>query len=132
MSSILYTFDGSRVERTLTVRLVRVDERHASKSDCDNTALSDEDATANDAGAEHNQQFAILLRQLIRRFGLRVCSADPAALAELVSLQDAVANAVDEAVAGLRDAGVSWTEIGLALGITRQAARQRWLTVVPR
>jgi hypothetical protein len=33
-----------------------------------------------------------------------------------------------EAVKGLRDCGYSWAEIGSRLGITRQAAQQRWGT----
>jgi hypothetical protein len=33
---------------------------------------------------------------------------------------------VAEAVQGARDAGASWAEVGDALGITRQAAQQRY------
>jgi hypothetical protein len=33
-----------------------------------------------------------------------------------------------EAVSGLRAHGYSWAEIGLRLGISRQAAQQRWGT----
>jgi hypothetical protein len=35
-------------------------------------------------------------------------------------------DAITEAVKGLRTFGYSWTEIGSRLGITRQAAQQRW------
>jgi hypothetical protein len=34
--------------------------------------------------------------------------------------------AIAEAVKGLRGCGYSWAEIGSRLGITRQAAHQRW------
>ena len=34
--------------------------------------------------------------------------------------------AITEAVKGLRTFGYSWAEIGARLGITRQAAQQRW------
>ena len=36
--------------------------------------------------------------------------------------------AMAEAVKGLRAHGYSWAEIGYRLGITRQAAQQRWGT----
>jgi len=34
--------------------------------------------------------------------------------------------AIAQAVTGLRGSGYSWAEIGSRLGITRQAAQQRW------
>ena len=34
--------------------------------------------------------------------------------------------AIGQAVTGLRGFGYSWAEIGSRLGITRQAAQQRW------
>ena len=34
--------------------------------------------------------------------------------------------AISQAVAGLHQAGYSWTEIAARLGVTRQAAQQRW------
>ena len=34
--------------------------------------------------------------------------------------------AIGQAVTGLRATGYSWAEIGLRLGVTRQAAQQRW------
>jgi predicted transcriptional regulator len=34
--------------------------------------------------------------------------------------------AISRAVAGLRKAGYSWSEIAARLGVTRQAAQQRW------
>jgi biotin operon repressor len=37
-----------------------------------------------------------------------------------------IGTAVAEAVKGLRNHGYSWAEIGSRLGITRQAAPQRW------
>ncbi len=35
-------------------------------------------------------------------------------------------DAIGQAVKGLREFGYSWAEIGSRLGITRQAAQQRW------
>ena len=34
--------------------------------------------------------------------------------------------AISQAVSGLREAGYSWAEIAAWLGVTRQAAQQRW------
>jgi hypothetical protein len=44
------------------------------------------------------------------------------------SLADEIDTAIAEAVKGLRASGYSWAEIGARLGITRQAAQQRWGT----
>jgi hypothetical protein len=33
---------------------------------------------------------------------------------------------LDEAVAEARQAGATWTQIGMAVGISRQAAHERW------
>ena len=47
-------------------------------------------------------------------------------LAELRELSDAVVRAVTKTVMTARDEGASWTQIGASLGITRQAAQQRF------
>jgi hypothetical protein len=46
----------------------------------------------------------------------------------MVSLATDLDAAIQDAVIGLREFGYSWTEIGDRLGISRQAARQRWTT----
>ena len=48
------------------------------------------------------------------------------ALSLLVGLAEEIDAAMAEAVKGLRMHGYSWAEIGARLGITRQAAQQRW------
>jgi ECF sigma factor len=45
----------------------------------------------------------------------------------MTRLADELDDAIAQAVKGLRTQGYSWTEIGDRLGITRQAARQRWI-----
>ncbi len=48
-------------------------------------------------------------------------------LPALAELQDRMTRAVADAVARLHDeCGYSWTEIGAELGVSRQAARQRF------
>lgn len=44
----------------------------------------------------------------------------------LARLADDLNAVVRDAAVGLHEAGCSWGEIGAPLGITRQAARQRW------
>ncbi|MEF2255605.1 hypothetical protein [Microbacterium schleiferi] len=65
-------------------------------------------------------------KRIIRRAGERVAQADDWDLAELASVYDDLGDAVATAVAGLRAQGHSWQYIGDALGISRQAAQQRF------
>ena len=48
------------------------------------------------------------------------------ALAVMLGLAEEIDTVIAEAVKGLRACGYSWAEIGSRLGITRQAAQQRW------
>lgn len=73
--------------------------------------------------------YAAFARRAVRAYGRRVADADPEDLVELVALAGVLDAAVDEAVRGLRRRDgrqASWSEIGRALGITRQAAQQRY------
>ena len=65
-------------------------------------------------------------KRIIRRAGERVALADDWDLAELASVYDDLGDAVAVGVAGLRAQGHSWQYIGDALGISRQAAQQRF------
>lgn len=76
--------------------------------------------------AKDNREFAAFGRRIIRAHARRIAESDPAALGDLLALRQAVDTALDEAVVGLRDAGFSWGEIGREVGMTRQAAQQRW------
>lgn len=60
------------------------------------------------------------------RHSRRVADGDVEALVLLVDLAEEIDTAMAEAVKGLRARGYSWAEIGTRLGITRQAAQQRW------
>jgi hypothetical protein len=44
----------------------------------------------------------------------------------MTDLADEIDSAIGQAVKGLRAFGYSWAEIGSRLGVTRQAAWQRW------
>jgi hypothetical protein len=82
-------------------------------------------------------EYAGAVRRMIRSHGRKVGDADPEDLVDLVALRDVVDAAIADAVQGQRDAGFSWAQIGRGLGMTRQAAQQRFgerrpvLTVLP-
>jgi DNA-directed RNA polymerase specialized sigma24 family protein len=73
-----------------------------------------------------NDEFAAFARRIIRAHGRRVAAGDVEALRELVALSTVIDEAIGQAVIGLRAFGYSWAEIGQRLGISRQAAQQRW------
>ena len=73
-----------------------------------------------------NDDYAAFARRVIRAHGRRIAAGDPDALAALVALAAEIDAATDEGVRGLRAAGYSWAEIARRLGVTRQAAQQRW------
>lgn len=77
------------------------------------------------AAGDH-REFAAFARRILRALARRVAVSDPEDLVDLIELRAEVDRALALAVAGLRANGRSWTEIGLALGVTRQAARQRF------
>jgi hypothetical protein len=73
-----------------------------------------------------NDEFAAFARRIIRAHGRRVATGDVEALRDLVALSTGIDTAITTAVTGLRSHGYSWAEIGNRLGITKQAAQQRW------
>ncbi|MCZ7472761.1 hypothetical protein [Micromonospora sp. WMMC273] len=73
-----------------------------------------------------NDAFAAFARRIIRAHGRRVADGDVEALRDLVALSTDLDRAITDAVVGLRRFGYSWAEIGQRLGISRQAAQQRW------
>jgi hypothetical protein len=73
-----------------------------------------------------NDAYAAFTRRVIAAYARRVATGDVEALTDLVSLSHQLDTAILQAVTGLRACGYSWTEIATRLGITRQAAHQRW------
>jgi len=73
-----------------------------------------------------NDDYAAFARRIVAAHGRRIAAGDVERLRDLVALAEEVDHATDTAVAGLRRVGYSWTEIANRLGITRQAAQQRW------
>ena len=61
-----------------------------------------------------------------RRARRQKANFDPARLLDLVAAREAAAAAVDTEVRRLRRLGASWPQLAAALGVSRQAARQRY------
>jgi hypothetical protein len=73
-----------------------------------------------------NDEYAAFLRRVIAAYSRRVATGDIEAITDLASLADQVDTAIRGAIIGLRATGYSWADIAARLGVTRQAAQQRW------
>ena len=73
-----------------------------------------------------NDEYAAFARRVLRAYARRVADGDVEALTLMLGLSAEIDDAIAQAVQGLRGFGYSWAEIGSRLGITRQAAQQRW------
>jgi hypothetical protein len=73
-----------------------------------------------------NDEYGEFVRRVLRAYSRRVADGDVEALSLMTGLADELDAAIAQAVQGLRGRGYSWAEIGARLGITRQAAQQRW------
>ncbi len=71
-------------------------------------------------------EYAAFARRVLRAYARRVAGGDVEALTLMLGLSAEIDSAISQAVTGLRSVGYSWAEIGSRLGITRQAAQQRW------
>jgi hypothetical protein len=73
------------------------------------------------------EEYVAFLHRILRALSTRVGDCDVEMLASLASLPDLVEQLLGETVERLRTThGYSWADIGRALGITRQAAQQRF------
>jgi hypothetical protein len=73
-----------------------------------------------------NDAYAGFAHRILTAYARRVATGDVDALPLLTGLSADIDTAIQAAVTGLRQRGYSWAEIGARLGITRQAAQQRW------
>jgi hypothetical protein len=73
-----------------------------------------------------NDEYGAFVRRVLRAYCRRVADGDVEALTLMTGLADELDAAIAQAVNGLRSHGYSWAEISSRLGITRQAAQQRW------
>jgi hypothetical protein len=97
-------FPGSTVKRSLTAKRRRVTE---------------------------NGEYAAFIHCVIRAYGRRVAAGDIDAITHMAAIAVDCDIAISEAITGLRAMGYSWADIAARLGITRQAAQQRWGTGKP-
>ena len=73
-----------------------------------------------------NDEYAAFLRRVLRAYSRRVAAGDIEAITVMAATATQLDTAIRDAITGLRAIGYSWADIGLRLGITRQAAQQRW------
>jgi hypothetical protein len=73
-----------------------------------------------------NDEYAAFARRIVRAYARRVATGDIEALADMTILAADIEAAIRVAVIGLRNFGYSWADIAQRLGVTRQAAQQRW------
>jgi len=73
-----------------------------------------------------NDEFAAFARRVLRAYARRVATGDIDALTSMTDLSTEIDAVIGQAVTGLRSFGYSWADIGTRVGITRQAAQQRW------
>ena len=74
-----------------------------------------------------NDDYAAFIQRVIRAHSRRIASGDIDALTGMANLSGDLDHAITEAITALRTRhGYSWADIGTRLGITRQAAQQRW------
>ena len=77
------------------------------------------------SGGDH-AEFMSFARRILRAASKRMSAADPEDLADLVALRATVDEAIDNAARAVHAGGASWAQIGAALGVSKQAAQQRW------
>ena len=74
-----------------------------------------------------NDEYAAFLTRALRAYSRRIATGDIDALTAIATLATDLDHAMTEAITELRARhGYSWADIGTRLGITRQAAQQRW------
>jgi hypothetical protein len=95
---------------------------HAAGPDTAKTTLTPKRA----GRVRENDEYAAFARRVLRAYARRIADGDIEALTLMTDLADEIDTAISQAVTGLRGSGYSWAEIGSRLGITRQAAQQRW------
>jgi hypothetical protein len=71
-------------------------------------------------------EYADMVERMIMAYARRVGTGDVEELPRMIDMHGVLDEALDRAVAGLRDFGYSWGEIANRTGTTRQAAQQRW------
>jgi hypothetical protein len=98
----------------------------AGAGDCAGRSSVKARLTPNRRRPVKNDEYAAFVGRVIRGHARRVAAGDVDALADMTGLSAELDAAITQAVTGLRNIGYTWTEIAARLGVTRQAAQQRW------
>jgi hypothetical protein len=78
-------------------------------------------------GPVENADYFQMVGRMVRGMGKRGANGDYTDLTEMAKVQQMMTDAMQAAVDGMREQqGYSWADIGEGLGITRQAAQQRF------
>jgi hypothetical protein len=75
-----------------------------------------------------NDEYAAFVRRVLRAYSRRIAAGDIEAIAAMTALAAQLDTAITDAITSLRAFGYSWADIARPLGVTRQAAQQRWGT----
>ena len=78
-----------------------------------------------------NGEFLAFAVRILRAAQRRIADADPEDLADMVTLRAELDAAIGAAARAQNAAGRSWADIAAPLGMTRQAAFQRWAKPPP-
>ena len=79
-----------------------------------------------DRRAVENGEYAAFAHRILTAYAHRIASGDLESLPLLTALATDIDTAIGQAVTGLHAFGYSWADIAARLGVTRQAAQQRW------
>src|SRR5262249_4757450 len=73
-----------------------------------------------------NDAYAAFAHRILTAYARRIAGGDLESLSLLTALSADIDTAIGQAITGLRAFGYSWADIAARLGVTRQAAQQRW------
>ncbi|MDT8915775.1 hypothetical protein [Amycolatopsis sp. PS_44_ISF1] len=91
---------------------------------------TENNTTVNSAAMTETDKYGKFVRRIMRAYGRRVANLDIEGLKGLVELRDELDALIVDSARKLQDQpkgqGYSWGDIGRVLGISRQAAQQRF------
>ena len=100
--------------------------RHTRTQGLQNGGFGDNQRLSRERVIE-SQEYARIVGAFVRALTKRGLAGDIQALIALSDCRKQISEAMAETAVALRvEHGYSWGEVGLAFGVTRQAARQRW------
>jgi hypothetical protein len=70
--------------------------------------------------------YAAFAHHILTAYARRIAGGDIESLPLLTALTADIDTAIGQAITGLHTFGYSWADIATRLGVTRQAAQQRW------